>query len=291
MKIVLLLLISLNLYAQNNYDYESNFGFLSRGTLLANFKDAQTALSDWIESTAKEDNGKVDVFYYADSHSLYNDYKKNKLNMIVLELDFFFKNKDEIKKKSNNYWTLVNNETVHSQYYLIANKSLNVKELKSIKNTTVSIKKYNLSSEIWFDKISLLENKKSYKNLVKKVNYKEKESSSLLDVFFKKSQFAVISKSTWDIMIELNPSIKKRVEVIRKSKKIHYPFIGLFSNNASEKGLKAFFRLSENIKGLKRGEQIINLLKFDSVHRIDENSLNALNNFYSEYFELQKKYK
>lgn len=293
MKLLLILLLSFNLYANANkqYEFESKFGFLSDGTLLSSFKDARVALKSWLEEVADEYNGKLEVEFYPDSRILYEDLKSKKLDMIVLDMPFFFKNKKDIEENSGDFWSLTMNNTKYAQYFLIANKSLNAKSFKDIKNRTLSMRNGERVASVWLDKNSLIANKSSYAKVLKKVKIVSKQSTALLNVFFKKTDFAIISKKTWDTMIELNPSITKKVKIISKSKKIHLPFIGLFKKKSNQKSIDAFFSISKNLSDLKGSEQIITLLKFNAIFRVDDESIKILDNYYNEYFKLKKKYK
>lgn len=289
MKLLIILFLSFNLYA--HHPFNSKYGFVSSGTLLSNFEDARIVLSKWLENIAIEHNGKAEVKFYSEYESLYTDFKNKKLNMIALEMPFFFKNKEYLKNNSSNFWSLATDKTKYSQYVFLANKSLNAKSFKDIKNKTLSIKKEEVIADVWLDKNSLLGNKSSYKRLLKELKYENKESTAILNVFFKKTDFAVVSSKTWNTMIELNPSIKKKIEIVSKSKKIHLPFIGLFDKHTDKETVNAFFELSDKLKSLSGSKQIISLLKFDSIFRVDDKSLKVLENYYDEYFKLKEKYR
>lgn len=291
MKILIILFFVINLFASEKFTYDVKFGFLQTGTVLANFKDARKSLSKWLNDIAKEDNARVEVFYYKDSNSLYKDFKAKKISMIVLDMDYFFKKKKEISLIGGDFWSLTNKNNIYTQFYLIANKSINAKSFKDIRNRSLSIKENDLAARSWLNKRSLLSNKRSSRKVLNKIKSVNKESTSLLNVFFKKTDFAIVTKKTWNTMIELNPTIKKKVAVISKSKEIHLPFIGLFAKDADKKAMNSFFSLSKDMKSLTGGENIISLLKFNLLLKIDELSLYALENYYNEYFDLQKKYK
>lgn len=291
MKFIILFILIVNLSASEKFEYTSRFGFLYSGTVLSNFKDARNALSKWLKETAAEHNGNVLVSFYPDSESLYKDFKQNKLDMVVLNLDFFFRNKNEIEMISDSYWTLLSNKVKHTQLYLISNKSSNINSFKDIKGKTITIKDEDLTSEVWLDKNSLLVNKKTYNKTLQDIKKVTKESTTILNVFFKKTDLAIVTKNTWDTMVELNPSVTKKVKVIEKSEKIHFPFIGVFSKNADKKGKKSFIELSKDVLSLDGGEQISELLKFDTLLWIENNELNKLEKYYQEYFDLKSKYK
>ncbi|WP_121628653.1 PhnD/SsuA/transferrin family substrate-binding protein [Poseidonibacter antarcticus] len=288
-KLLLIFTISLSLQAENKF--ESRFGFLSEGTLLSSFKDARVALKVWLEDVAVRYEGKLNIEFYDNSDSLYNALKNNELDMVVLDLPFFFKNKKDILETCDNFWALNMLDDKYSQYYLIAKKSLNAKNFKDIKGKTISLKKGNIGASVWLDKNSLISNKKSSKKITKRILEKKKESTAILNVFFNKSDFAIVRKKTWDIISELNPTISKKLEIVQKSEKIHIPFIGLFRKDINKLSIESFFKLSKDLNEIKGSQHIIALLKFNSLFRVNDDYLKNLDKYYNEYFMLQKKYK
>lgn len=288
-KLLIILHLTISLPATDGF--ESRFGFLSEGTLLSSFKDARVALKLWLEDVAVNYNGKLSVDFYDDSNSLYKALLNNELDMVVLDLPFFFKNREDILKTCDNFWSLNMVDIKYSQYYLIGKKSLNVKGFEDIKDKTITLKKGDIGASVWLDKNSLLSNKSSSQKTLKEIILKKKESTAILNVFFNKSDFAIVRKQTWDIISELNPSIKKKIEIIKKSKRIHIPFIGLFRKNVEKISIDAFFKLSKDLKSIEGSNHIITLLKFNSLFRVTDDYLKNLDIYYNEYFSLKKKYK
>ncbi len=288
-KLLIIFHLMTSLYAEPKF--ESKFGFLSEGTLLSSFKDARVALKIWLEDVATSYDGKLDIEFYDTSESLYSALKNGELEMVILDLPFFFKNKKDIFENSDNFWSLNMSDSKYPQYYLIGKKSLNAKDFKGIKNKTISIKEGDLGASVWLDKNSLINNKESSKKALKEIILKKKESTAILNVFFNKSDFAIVRKETWDISSELNPSLKKKIAVIQKSKKIHIPFIGLFRKNTKSLTIKSFFSLSQDLNKIKGSGQIITILKFHSLFKVDDDYLKNLDKYYDEYFALKKKYK
>jgi hypothetical protein len=288
-KLLIVLHLSISLYAEPKF--ESRFGFLSEGTLLASFKDARVALKVWLEDVALNYNGELHIEFYDTSSALYKALKNNELDMVVLDLPFFFKHKDDIVKNTHNFWSLRMTDVKYPQYYLIGKKSLNAKSFKNTKGKTIAYKEGDLGASVWLDKNSLLSNQSSSTKALKNILLKKKESTAILNVFFNKSDYAIVRKETWDVISELNPSIKNKVEIIVKSKKIHIPFIGVFRKGTTGMSVESFFKLSADLKKLEGSSQIIELLKFNSLFKINDNSLKDLDTYYSEYFKLKKKYK
>lgn len=290
MKVLLILFLTIALYSHET-TFKSNFGFLLSGTLLSNFKDARVAVKAWLEDVALQNNSELNVLFYEDVNLLYNDLKKEKLDMIVVDLPFFFKNKENISKYSKNFWSLAFNKQKHLQYYLISQKTDTIKNFSGIKNKTISIKASDGTALTWFDKNSLIKNRKPFKELIKDIKYEKKESTVLLNVFFRRVDYAIVTKKLWNLMIELNPSISKKLKIVKKSKEMFLPFIGLFRKNSDKKTTKMFFDLSKDLKTLKGSEKVIDLLDFDYIFKLNEKNIRVLENYYLEYFDLQKQFK
>ncbi len=215
MKILLMILLTISLYA-NECLVTTQFGFIERGNLLTSFKEGKEALRTWLYKIAESKNCKINVRFYKDMDILYSKLKSNDLDMAVFSPRFFFKDHEGIKNFSNHFWSLAKKKEKRIQYYFIGWKNTEIKDFKGIKNKIISVERASKPAFIWLDKNSLIENKKTYKKVVKTIKYEQKDSRVLLDVFFKKVDLGIVKKSTWDTMIELNPAILKRIKIIKK---------------------------------------------------------------------------
>ncbi|MFY9075813.1 hypothetical protein OZZ08_12705 [Malaciobacter mytili] len=290
----LLIICSLLLYLNaKEFKHESTFGFLSNGTLLQNFNEGRIAFSMWIEEVASLYDSKLEVKYFSDKDEIYDEFKNKKsLDMIVIPVTYYFEHKNEIDLIADNFWSVSINDKKYTRYILIGRKNLKAKGFKDLQNRTIIFDDENDIPKIWLDKKSIIYNKKRYMDVVKEEFHEKKEPTILLRVFFGKSDFGIISENTWTTMLELNPAIQNNIEIIEASKKEHFPFIGFFrkDNNNKEK-VEIFFKISKNLRNFPRSEQIMNLLKFDSVFEIEKDSLKNLEKFYNEYYELKKSIK
>lgn len=291
-KLLIISLLTINLNAnEKTYEFKSTFGFLQTGTILNRFKDARVAIKVWLEDIAASYGGNLTLRFYDNNATLYNDLRNGNLDMIVLNLPFYFKNKSIIDKDAIEFWSIAMSKDKYIKYYLIAAKDSNINSFKDIKGKSISMITNDSVGDIWIDKNTLINFKKTYKNVFSEIHPVLKESTALLNVFFKKKDLAVVTRKTWETMLELNPAIKNRVKIIEESKEKHLPFIGFFSKYADKKSIDAFFELSANLKDLKGSRQVIDLLKFDSIIKVNEDSFLELEKYYKEYELLQMRYK
>lgn len=286
--LILLLILNTSLFSTDDIN---RFGFLSHSNNVLNFKDARDSLSNWIKDMGLSNDLKVESRFFTSVDELIDNYSKNQLDMIVMSLPDYYENKDALKKISKNYWTATFSNEEFSQFYLITQIDSNINSIKDISNKKISLELYDKVPEVWINKLSLLNNKKSIENISSKIIKENKENTVLLNVFFKKTDLAVVSSQTWDDMIKLNPSILKKLKIIEKSEKNNIPFIGFFHKNVEEKKVKDFFNITGNIEKSVRAEELMTLLKFKKFFKIDNSYLSNMETYYTEYFELRNRYK
>lgn len=294
---IVILLLNSNLLANNSsetnsktYEFSSTFGFLQTGTILNRFKDARVAVKVWLEDIALSYGGDLTLKFYDNTDTLYEDFKNQKVDMIVLNLPYYFENKVKIDNESVELWSIAMSEDRYVKYYLITSKNSNINSFRDVKGKTISLATNDTVGNVWLDKNALKLFKTTYINVFKEIHPVLKESTALLNVFFKKRDLALISKRTWDTMNELNPSIKNKIKIIDETKEKHLPFIGFFSKYTDKRSIDAFFELSANLEDLRGSSQVIDLLKFKKVIKINEESLVDLENYYNEYLKLKKRY-
>lgn len=271
--LILLLILNTSLFSTDDIN---RFGFLSHSNNVLNFKDARDSLSNWIKDMGISNDLKVESRFFTSVEELISNYSKNQLDMIVMSLPEYYENKDVLKKISKNYWTATFSNEEFNQFYLITQIDSNINSIKDISNKKISLELYDKVPEVWINKLSLLQNKKSIESISSKIIKENKENTALLNVFFKKTDLAVVSSKTWDDMIKLNPSISKKLKIIEKSEKNNIPFIGFFHKNVEEKKINDFFRVTGNIEKSVRAEELMTLLKFKKFFKIDDSYLSKM---------------
>jgi ABC-type phosphate/phosphonate transport system substrate-binding protein len=285
--LILILFLNSNLLANDNI---SRFGFLSYSNINLNFKDARDSLSSWIEDLGLSNNIKVSVEFYNTLDELFFAYKNGKLDMIVISFSDFYKNKTFLNNISKDYWSATFNEEKYTQFYLVSLKEKNINSFKDIQNATLSLEKYDTVSKLWFDKNSLTTNNKDSEKILKKIYFETKESTPLLNVFFKKSDLAIVTKDSWNSMVQLNPSIEKKIKIIERSEKIFLPFICFFSKDTQEEKIDIFFKITSKIEDTIRVEELLSLLKFKSFFRLEDKYIDDMEIYFKEYYDLKEKY-
>ncbi|WP_320036244.1 PhnD/SsuA/transferrin family substrate-binding protein [Halarcobacter sp.] len=289
-KIILIILLIITLLQAENYKYEATCGFLYQGTILTKFKEARVALRSWIEELIKKDGGKAYVNFYKNEEKLYRDLRDNKLDMIVLTAPYFFRNKEDIYKHAKDFWSLDFGSGKYIYYYLIGKNDINNGSFKTLKNKTLSIQKNDSIGKVWLNKNTYELNKEKAEKILKTIRYEEKDSSVVLNVYFGKSDYAIINKRVWDDMLALNPAIVKKVKIIEKTDIGQLNSIGMYSKNTKQIIIDSVFKIGLEMDKDEGYNNVIDILYKTTMYKLEEHDLDNLIKYYDDYFKLEEKY-
>lgn len=232
---------------------------------------------------------KISVVFLDSDKNVLKDFKSyQKMNVLVVHSDFYLKNKEMLKKISKRPFLFNNIGNKKNQYYLIANKESNIKKLSDLKNRVYSYYKGDDSYNIWADYTFRKDLKLSLSELTKKKIVVEKSQKLMLDVFFKKSDFSVVTKVLYDDMVLLNPAIEKKIVILKKSKPIFFLAIGLFHKDMPEKLVAQYYKLIDNGEFNRKFANLYKLLYVYGIQKTSFDDLKELDIYYDEYKKLKK---
>jgi hypothetical protein len=231
-----------------------------------------------------------DVVYYKDEKSLLKDFKERKnINALVISLEFYFDNKDLLKKISKKPFIYKHSSVSNSQLYLISNKNSKINSFSDIRNKIFMNTIYMQNYSIWLDYLSLKKLNKSYKDIIKDEIADSKSSKALLDVYFNKADFTIIEKDIYEDMLLLNPTLQKNLTIIEKSPEIFFSSITTIHNDTSPELIDILNEILDNKNFKDDFREFLKLINLDSASRIKFEDLKEIETFYNEYKSLKKK--
>ena len=230
------------------------------------------------------------VIFYDDQETLLKDYKdKRTINAIVIYPDFYYDNKELIKKISKNPFIYKSSTSSNSQLYLIANKNSKINSINDIKNKTFMNTDFNNTYATWLDYLTLKNLNNTYKKVISNQLMSSKSSAALLDVYFNKADFCVIEKETYVNMLIHNPSLEKKLKIIDKSPEIFFSALTAIHKEATPELITLINEILDNKIFKDDFKEFLKLINLDSASRIEFEDLKNLENFYSEYKFLKGK--
>jgi len=184
----------------------------------------------------------LELKQYKKEVSMINDFKKNKLNIIFLPGITYLNNKKTIAKDTANVWGVMLDKRKALSYYLISNKK-NTDYFENIEDYKIyALQGVNYSVQ-WFQYLyhKRVVNKLP-KNTIKNI-IREKESKIMYKIFFGNKKLGIVSKYNYNLLVELNPQLKKHIKIIQESNLIMTPLL-MITNKTIPKKYKGFI---ENI--------------------------------------------
>ena len=274
--IVLLLLLNGYLYATDIKDeiFISN-AFYGEDIDKVNYKDAKTAMGIWLDELANQIGATSELIFYTDFKALQEDAKKGKVNTLILSPISYLKNLEYCKTHFHQGWLKRERDgKPFFSFVLLSRKDMQKKD-----KYMVHYFRYSTISKIVAQMYAWEHHQKF---LFKKT---PKESKPVLDLFFKKCDYAIVGEETWLLMQELNPQLKAKIKVVYKSDRIFVDLISLFSNKLSQRNRDTYFKAIAAINTTEAGKQLMRLFKFNGLIRIDDNQFKPLESYYQRYLK------
>lgn len=281
MKFIFLVFILMNITMAKE-SQSINLGYFYEKFFVSE-KTAKLGVKLWNKQIKKLNYGlDIKIKFYDRFDTLISDYNKSKkLDVISISPYIYFENIKILKNITKEMWSLKRVNTVFETYYLIKQKNKNL-SFKDIRNKKVFLKKGDDSASIWFDSLILDRFKKSSFDIINRKTL-QKTQSVVLQVFFNKDDFAVVSKTSFDSMKELNPQILRKVEIIKKSKPIFLSTIGLIRKDINEDKSQQMKELSKSLNKQFFAKDVLALANIDKVIIITSKDLQEYRDFYLKY--------
>ena len=244
--------------------------------------DASTAMSLWVNELLKEINPKfklksefIDNINDIDSSSL-----KKAAIISLNSIDFLnYKNKLNL----DGAFVPIISGSVFDEYIMLTKG--NIKKVSELKNAKIGmgLKKNHLISYLWLDVILSKNQLPLADRFFSLIKESEKESRLILSVFFGQLDACVVTQNAYDLMVELNPQIKKSLKIIDKSPGL-LTTVTCFSKNFNNiEYRKKVIEGANKLNTYPGGKQILTLMKIEQVTSYKDNYLDNLKKLLKEY--------
>lgn len=286
MKKIILILLSINfLFA----DHDLEMGILYQ-KLFTTKKEAQIGEKIWNKNMKDKELVKhVHLKLYDDADLLLNRYlNENKIGIMVIDPTLYFVNKKRIDENSKHTWIPTISNNTFEQYIIIKNKELSI-TFRDIDKKDISFK--DEMGKIWFEYLYMKLNKRSSKKILSNLQSVKKQSKLIYNTFFNKNSLSIVRKSVYENMLEINPQIKNKVDILLESKPIFVTAIGVTSTYAGKELSDLLINTTNSINNDRTSNEFISYINIFEIIELEEDMLFELENFYKDYFRLKRKYK
>lgn len=289
-KIIIFILLPLFLYSNEKLE-NINIGYHNNISVVSNYKNSRSALNIWVKDFALNIYENINIELYRDKETVINDYINNKLDIIPITPYGYLKYKEKLDNNTMDYWHLKKSKkNAYQKMYLITNIKSNINSISDLKDKKIGIDTLNNFGKVFLEKTYIDSTKKSADNLISKISY-NKSNSLVLQTYFSKYDAAVVTSFEYDIMLELNPAIKKKIKILKSSPEI-FPYLLIFFNkNNTSENIKIFKEILNKFFASERKHELFDMLKIKDLSIIEKRDLDKLDEYYKEYLKSKSKYK
>lgn len=254
-------------------------------------KDTKLALKIWVnEIVTNKFSGTIGIKTYDKTANALNDFIGDKVHNLSVGAVTYLEHKNEIDPLVMQTYAFYEDKEELEGYFLIVNKKSGIESIKGLKNRTLGVRHGAGLTTLYADHLLLSNGLASHEKVFDEVFTFESHSKALLKTFFGKIDACIVPKNIWRTMSEMNPQIKKKMEVLDQSPSIFTTSLMFVHQNCDPDFAKVNENTSKQMYHIPRAKQILTLLKVERYEKIDQSTLEPMINYYTEAQQMKKRY-
>lgn len=257
--------------------YAPSFSYIDR-------TDMQVSLEFWAQEIAVAMHlvKAAPVRIFNDIKDMALAFNQDELDLIVappLEMAIYFK-----REKMSAGFVAVEQDKRANAVLLLVRKDKHIQAASDLRNKRLLLVANNYLSEVVLDNYLLKNLQQNFSAVFSNVKRIEQQNLLVLDLFFDQADVAVVYESVYRKMVELNPQIADKLEILHSYPvaarnfsffRRDYPYIEQMTN------------IAVNLR-TPRMQQILNVFQTESVHACTVDALAPYDSLYQEYQSLVK---
>lgn len=265
-------------------------GYLTTNLSYFKYKDAQIAFQFWLDELAEKKGVTLEIKYYDNAQKALKDYETHKLDAYSLNTIYYLQNMKQLDPLTMEFWAMLESGNIPDRLLILVSSESNIKNIADLKNRVIEFKDDDLMAKLFLEKELLQTQHKAAKKYMGNYHLTRKDSTALLDTFFKKCDVCIVPESTLNMAVELNPALKKRLRILKASPRIFIPSIMLI-HTKTPKELRMKLRQSvADLDKTPKGRNIKEFLRLENFSTVTPKYMNLLREYYQEYLKLQARY-
>lgn len=258
----------------NRIDLRVGFGYSS--FLNVNITDAKAAFKAFTHEIGKEKGYDLDVVVETfDSQEAFEQALNDPgMHLVIMKAWDYLSN--DLSEYIEPKFVSQENGFTQKEYILLTRRDESITDLKSLEKKNIIILE-NTNCEMsrnWISTIILDKGLGDIETFFSEIKFEKKPTLPILSVYFKKTDACVVSRPVFDVVCDLNPQLKKSLEVSLSSKPLVDSMI--FIGKSTWKEPRHRSDMIETLLDLHKetsGKQILSLFKADKMVPFEENMI------------------
>jgi len=248
--------------------------------------DIEISLKFWLQEVTKElAIPTAETFFFENYHDLSAAFFRGEIDLLIaqpLAVVMYF---DKEFLAEGFYSKREENE---EEALLLLVRSESIANLGQMAGKRLILPANDKLAEFFLETTTLNASQKSFVNLFSKIETATKMNRMILSLFFGRSDVALVYKSSYELMVEMNPQINSRIKILKS-----FPVLSKNMGFLRKNYLKRT-RIVENIRKFSihpRGRQIMNVFHCSAVGIVSaKKALAPFEQFYQSYLALKNQW-
>ena len=268
---------------------EFRTGFLQCTLKDIDIRDAQTVLELDAKETARymELNIPVKVIIFENVADMINAVHIGKLEVFAMPAIQYL----GIRDKGDVIPAFVNadNKGYGIKYLLITRKNSGMRSISDLRGKSLLVPPncFYEPGHLWLDVLLMKEGKEGKGDFFSSVRIVPKTSTATVEVFFRQADAALITRSAFDVSVQLNPQLGKELAVLAESPNLLNEIVCM-SSKSSESFRNRLANAMTHFNESKTGQQLFTIFKNEGITPFELSYLGELEKLLLERKALDK---
>ena len=286
--VVFLLILLISASARSDSGQDISFAYLEKGLTELKDNEKQIALQLMANELTRNTDLHISikpVFTFAEMQDLI---QKESIDYAILN-SFHYLNHYGFFQQfiSEPVWGVQRSEFELESYVIVAQKKYADKAIKSFSNKQLSSHQPYLLMNFYLDYWVNKSTGQQTQQFFKKIKYVKTASQAVLDVYFKSSDLCIVPKHIFDLTVDLNPAILKRLTIIHQSESLFSPVLTFTFKHVDPLIKQALNNNFVNFGQTPRSQQILEMFNFQAIKPITLKQLTPMYTLFKNHQALQ----
>jgi len=278
---VFLLAVSNVVSAEPN---ELTMAYVENGLTELRNNEKQVALQLLVNELIKDSGFKMVVKPFSTFAQLQRSIVTGDVDFLIINSFHYISHADFFHKEIvEPIWSVLHGPLDYETHILVAHKRYAELSLQDFKGKQISFYTQHLMMNFNLEYIVKKASGLDSSHFFKKIKSTKTASQAVLDVYFGGSDLCVIPKYLYDLTVELNPAMLKKIVIIKPESEQFIPVL-LFNFKHTDPAARG--AVNKNIAVLDetvRGKQIMEIFKVQIVNLITEEELEPMRKLFQTY--------
>ena len=261
------------------------FGRMSKVLFDANVTDTTIATDMIIREVFGTMGMKSEIVVYEDKSELTNDLANNRIDAIFINTIDFLDMQHLIDMER--LYTVIYGDRAEQTVLLLVRKSDNLDMISGLQGKSISIPAGHFLGRTYLEVLLMENDYPPIEQYFSNVHETIDTNSAIVDLFFNKTDAALVSDIAFELAAELNPRIRTTLKPLAESREMVPQIIGL-NKNISEQNKTRIDEIMSKTHENKRIKHLLSLFRANKFIKLNQSDISSTKQLIDRYNSLMQ---